>query len=158
MGSPKVYRSSYVYRDTMAINNRFESKSSAEQRTSKGGMTMLKMRPTDKETSPPGCSLLRHVLRSRPRSLPSSRPASLPSRPDSTEGAYRERINEVYRMVTEADFERRLPSQAASTSQCHYRLQDILYRACRSTARRLGRAQVHFNLASITILQNLRVS
>jgi len=32
--------SSYVYRTTGAINNRFESKSSTEQRTSKGGMTV----------------------------------------------------------------------------------------------------------------------
>jgi len=30
---------------------------------------------------------------------------------DSTEAAYRERNHEVDRMVTEADFERRLPSQ-----------------------------------------------
>jgi len=31
-----------------AINNRFECKTPTEQRTSKGGMTMSKMRPTDK--------------------------------------------------------------------------------------------------------------
>jgi len=38
---------------------------------------------------------------------------------DSIEAAFRERIYEVDRMVTEADFQRPLPSQAASTSQCH---------------------------------------
>jgi len=53
---------------------------------------------------------------------------------DSIEASFRERKHDVDRMVTEADFQRRLPSQAASTSQCHYRLQDIFYRACRSTA------------------------
>jgi len=48
--------------------------------------------------------------------------------PDSTEAVYRESTYEVNRMVTEADFERRLPSTA------DYRQQDILYRACGSTA------------------------
>ena len=38
---------------------------------------------------------------------------------DSTKAAYRERNHEVNQMVTEADFQRRLPSQAAPTSQCH---------------------------------------
>jgi hypothetical protein len=41
---------------------------------------------------------------------------------------------EVDRMVSEADFQRRLPHHAASISQCHYRLQDILYRACGNAA------------------------
>ena len=53
---------------------------------------------------------------------------------DSTEAAYRERNHEVDRMVTEADFQRRLPSQTASTSTDDYRPQDIFYRACESTA------------------------
>jgi hypothetical protein len=38
---------------------------------------------------------------------------------DSTKAAYRERNHEVDQMVTEADFQRRLLSQAAPTSQCH---------------------------------------
>jgi hypothetical protein len=46
MGSPKVYRA------TMAINNRFESKLTTEQRTSKGGMTVSKMRPNDNQVLP----------------------------------------------------------------------------------------------------------
>jgi len=37
-----------VYRATMAINNRLQNKSSEVQQTSKGGMIMSKMRPTDK--------------------------------------------------------------------------------------------------------------
>jgi hypothetical protein len=36
-----------------------------------------------------------------------------------TEATYRERNHEVDQMVTEADFQTRLPSQAACTSQCH---------------------------------------
>jgi len=38
---------------------------------------------------------------------------------DSIEASFRERNHEVDKMVTEADFQRRLPSQAASGSQCH---------------------------------------
>jgi hypothetical protein len=45
-GSPKVYRA------MMAINTRFESKSSTEQLTSKGGMTVSKMRPNDNQVLP----------------------------------------------------------------------------------------------------------
>ena len=52
----------------------------------------------------------------------------------STEATDGERNYEVDRMVTEADFKSRSPSQVASTSQCHYRVQDILYRACGGTA------------------------
>jgi len=47
---------------------------------------------------------------------------------DSIEDAFVEHIYEVDWMVTEADFHRRLPSAN------DYRLQDILYRACGSTA------------------------
>ena len=54
---------------------------------------------------------------------------------DSTEATYQERNHEVDRMVTEADFQRRLPSQTASTSTDDYRLQDIFYTACESTAK-----------------------
>jgi len=50
--------------------------------------------------------------------------------------------DEVDRMVSEADFQRRLPRHAASTSQCHYRLQDILNRACGSTAQSSDNASV----------------
>jgi len=39
---PKSTGSSEVYRNTTAINNRIQSKSSTEQRTSKGGMTVSK--------------------------------------------------------------------------------------------------------------------
>jgi len=66
-------RSPKVYRTTTAINNRFESKSSTEQRTSKGGMTVSKMRPTDKPKAHRE-AVYRDTLRSRPRSLPRSRP------------------------------------------------------------------------------------
>jgi len=38
---------------------------------------------------------------------------------DTTEATTRKRNHEVDRMVIEADFDRRLPSQAASGSQCH---------------------------------------
>jgi len=54
----------------------------------------------------------------------------------SIEAAFRERINEVDRTVTKADFQRWLPS----TNE--YRLQDILYIACRSTAQSSDSASV----------------
>jgi len=38
---------------------------------------------------------------------------------DSIEAAFREGNEEVDRMVTEADFQRQLPIQAASRSHCH---------------------------------------
>jgi len=73
-GSRKVYQSSSVYRTTTAINILFESKSSMGQRTSKEGMTMSKNTSYWQAKSPPGGSLPRHTLRSRPRSLLRSRP------------------------------------------------------------------------------------
>jgi len=45
---PKYTRSSWLYQTTWAIINHFESKSSMEQPTSKWGMTVSKMCPTDK--------------------------------------------------------------------------------------------------------------
>jgi len=66
--------------------------------------------------SPPGCSLLRNA----PSGLPRRRPASLPSRPRFYwRGLSRAHTHEVDRMVTKADFDQRLLSQAASGSQCH---------------------------------------
>jgi hypothetical protein len=62
---------------------------------------------------------------------------------------------EVHGIVTEADFERGLPIQAASMSQCHNRRQEIFYRACGCTPRRLKRAQACSNLVCITILEKL---
>jgi len=60
----------------------------------------------------------------------------------------------VGRMVTEADFEPRLPSIAASPSECHLPMATDR-NIPRSTARRLGRVPVHMNLLSITILEKL---
>jgi hypothetical protein len=54
---------------------------------------------------------------------------------DSTEAANRKRNNEVDRMDTEADFQRRLPSQAAPTSQCHSGLREIFYEALHEGSR-----------------------
>jgi len=89
--------------------------------------------------SPPGGSLLRHTEKSTEKST-----AKLPSQlvptsqkttwkqftethrevyqevdQDTTKAANRKRTHEVDRMVIEADFDRRLPSQAASGSQYH---------------------------------------
>jgi len=63
----------------------------------------------------------------------------------STENLHKLPINsnwEVDLMVTKADFKRQLPSQAASTSQSHYRLQNTLYRSCRSTAQSSDSASI----------------
>jgi hypothetical protein len=53
---------------------------------------------------------------------------------DSTEASFGEHNNEVDRMVTEVDFQSRLPSQATSRSQCHLPMitaWEILYEALR---------------------------
>jgi len=103
----------------MAINNRFESKSSTEQRTSKGGMTVSKMHSTETRTEKSTSNVYQVDQ-------------------DSIEAAFRERIYEVDRMVTEADFQRQLPSQTASTSECRVLMTTgcNILRACGSTAER----------------------
>ena len=80
-------------------------KSSTEQRTFKQGDSRVRSVKSYRQVnSPPGGSLPRHT----PTSLPRCRPRSLLRvDQDSTEAAYRERNDEVDRMVTEADFHRR---------------------------------------------------
>ena len=110
----------------MAIDNRYNYKSSAEQRTFQKGRdsrvnTIKSYRQVE---SLPRGSLPRHaprVYREVDRQVYQVDQAA-------TEAAYQARTYEVDRMVTEADFERRLPSTD------DYRLQEILYRACGSTA------------------------
>jgi hypothetical protein len=72
--------------------------------------------------------------------------------------AYRGRTHEVDQMVTEADFERSLPNEDESTSQCRV----LMMTGCKiySTehAEALHRAQMplaRLNLVSITILEKL---
>jgi hypothetical protein len=128
----------------MAINNRFESQSSTEQRISKGGMTVSKMYRTDMYTSAPRGSLLRHAPSCLyNKVLPtSSKPTGMQSTETCTEKSTKQSTKstkiqlkppiesnyDVDRMVTEADFQRRLPSTN------DYRLQGVLYKACGSTA------------------------
>jgi len=50
-----------------------------EQRTSKGGMTVSKMRPTDKTKCPPGGSLPRHTEKSTEKSIEKSTSQVLPT-------------------------------------------------------------------------------
>jgi len=57
--------------------------------------------------------------RSRPRSLPEVDRKVYQVDQDSTEASFREHNHEVDLMVTEANFQRRLPCQPASGSQCH---------------------------------------
>jgi hypothetical protein len=80
-------------------------KSSTEQRTFKERDSHVRSVMSYRQVnSPPGGSLPRHA----PTSLPRSRPRSLLRvEQDSTEVAYRERNDEVDRMVTEGDFQRR---------------------------------------------------
>jgi len=75
---------------------------------------------------------------------------------DSTEAAYREPNLEVVLMVTEADFQTRLPSQAVSTSQCRL----LMTTGCKiyspEHAEALHRGQTglaRLNLVSITIFR-----
>ena len=76
--------------------------------------------------TPPGGGLPRHTPTSLPRSPTDKskvrREACLPSRPRFYWSPYRECNHEVDRMVTEVDFQRRLPCHAASMSQCHFRM------------------------------------
>jgi hypothetical protein len=67
---------------------------------------------------------------------------------DSTEAANRERTYEVDRMVTETDFERRLPNTD------DYRLQDISIELAEALLR-AQTALARLNLVSITILGKL---
>jgi len=66
--------------------------------------------------------------------------------------------NEVDRMVTKADMQRRLPRHAASTSQCHFPRTTgcKIYSTEHAEAlHRAQRAQMHLNLVSITIVEKL---
>jgi len=72
--------------------------------------------------------------------------------PDSTEAAYRERNHDVDQMVTEADFQRRLPSH------CHLPMTTGCKIYSPEHAEALHRAQTalaRLNLVSITILEKL---
>ena len=77
--------------------------------------------------SPLGCNLLRRTEKSTEKSTEKLTEMSTEKSTskvyqvdqDSAQAAFRERNHEVDRMVTEADFQRRLPSQLASGSQCH---------------------------------------
>ena len=116
----------------MAINNRFESKSSAEQRTSKRGDDHVENASYRQSRQAHRDAVYRDTHREVDREVyrEVGRQAYQVDQvdQDSTEAALRERICEVDRMVTEADFQRRLPS----TDDCW--LQYIIYRACGSTA------------------------
>jgi len=165
-----------VYGATMAINNRFESKSSTEQRTSKGGMTVSKMHPTNKYSSPPGCRLLRHAPRClynnvlptywKPTGMQSTQKCTKKSTEKSTSKSTKPTKNLLKRPIESAHWwsrpdghRTRLWSTIPESSSIwksmpltdDYRLGDIL----RSTARRLKRAQAHLNLVSTTILEKL---
>jgi len=143
----------------MAINNWCESKSSAEQRTLKRGNDHVEHAPYQQVDKP--CRMQSTETRTEKWTEESTEKSTgkvYQVNEDSIEASFQEPNHEVDWMVTEADFEWRLPSQAVSISQCHNRLQDILYRACWSTARRLGRVQVHFNLVSITTVREAYVS
>jgi len=88
----------------MAINNGFESKSSTEQRTFKGGMTMSKMRPTDNQVLRTNQKPTR--MKSTEKTTEQSTSKVYQVDHDSIEAAYQEHNHEVDRIVTEADFQR----------------------------------------------------
>jgi len=75
-------------------------------------------RPTDKPKAHRD-AIYRDTPRVRPRSLTEVDRKVYQVDQDSTVASFREHNHEVDLMVTEADFQRRLPSQPASGSQCH---------------------------------------
>ena len=75
---------------------------------------------------------------------------------DATEAAYWERNQEVYQMVTNADFRRWLPCQDEPTSKCRVQMTIGCKIYSIDHAEALHRAQtalVRLNLVSITILE-----
>jgi len=139
----------------MAIDNRYNYKSSAEQRIFKKGEIAVsdQSNPTDKSKAHQEA-----VYRHAPRVYREvDRQVHLVDQ-DATEAAYRERNNEVDRMVTEADFERRLPNQDASTSQGRVPMITGCKIYSTEHAEALHRsqtAQARLNLVSMTILEKL---
>ena len=118
----------------MAINNGYESTLSTEQSTSKWGMTVSKMPPTDKPQAHRE-AVSQDAEKSTSQVLPTSQ---MPTGMQSTETRTKKstekstkmstqillkqpikRNYEIDQMDTKADFQRRLPSQPASGSQCH---------------------------------------
>jgi hypothetical protein len=126
-------------------------KSSTEQRIFKeGDSRVYTIKSYRQVNSPPGGNLLKHT----PTSLPRSR------REKSTESRLRfycSRLSKAQRRSRpdghQSGLPKTTPSQAASTSQCHLLMTIAGRDSLRSTARRLGRAQVHLNFVSITIFR-----
>jgi len=99
----------YCYQATKAIDNRYDELVDGATNFQNGRDSHVYIIKSYRQVeSLARGSLPRHAPTSEPRSRPRS---LLRVDPDSTEAAYPERNHEVDRMVTEADFERWLPSQ-----------------------------------------------
>jgi len=118
--------------------------------------------------SPPGGSLPRHTENSTEKStekstspvLPtSSKPTGKQSTETRADKSTKKSTKILLKLPIKSNHEgwspKRTSKDESMPSTDDYRLQDIFYRACGSTARRLKRAPTRLNLVSITILEKL---
>jgi len=120
----------------------------------KGGDSVRPVKPYRQVKSPQGGSLLRQA----PRVYWEVDQQVYQVDQGSTEAAYREGTYQVDRMFTEPDSERRLPCQAASTSQCRVPMTTgckIYYIELAEALHRAQMALARLNLLSITISEKL---
>jgi len=130
-------------------------------------MTVSKNASYRQAKSPPGGSLLRHTEKSTKRSTEKSTSQVLPTsqKPTGMQSTETRTLKSTKPITIQLKppFEsttmkstgwspKRTLNNESIPRTNDYRLQEILYRACGSTARRLKRVQAHLNLVSITIL------